>query len=199
MPHEKFDVTKLERLNDPARLEYLDPDVMWRALGSPTPGAIVEIGAGTGVFARRFAELAPGAQVYAADIEPAMIRWMAENIPPEVRGRLHPVLSRETAVPLPTGEADLVVTINLHHELADPLATYAEAMRLLRIDGQLLVADWAPGAPGGPTEHIRVPAEQIAEILSRVGFQAVEIHSGLSRHSLVTGVKPAVCGVSGAK
>ena len=33
MPYEKFDVTKLERLNDPARFEYLDPAVIWTAVG----------------------------------------------------------------------------------------------------------------------------------------------------------------------
>lgn len=198
MPHEKFDVSKLERLNDPARFEYLDPDAMWAALGSPRPSNIVEIGAGTGVFACRFAELAPEAEVYAVDVEPAMVRWMLENCALSACGRLHPMLSRETVVPLPTGESDLVVMINLHHELADPPATYAEALRLLRIGGQLLVADWAPGAQGGPPSHVRVDAEQIARVASRVGFESVETHDTLPYHSLVTARKPAVCGVGGS-
>ena len=34
---------------------------------------IVEIGAGTGLFAARFARMAPGAIVYAVDLEPAMV------------------------------------------------------------------------------------------------------------------------------
>lgn len=195
MPHEKFDVSKLERLNDPARLEYLDPDVMWTALGAPSPRAIVEIGAGTGLFACRFAEMAPQADVYAVDIEPAMVRWMLEHRPPSLCERLHPMLSRETTVPLPTGESDVVIMINLHHELVDPPATYCEALRLLRIGGQLMIADWAPGAPGGPPERVRVDAETIAETLRAVGFADVRVHDALPRHSLLTAEKPAVCGV----
>ncbi len=37
MPHEKFSVAHLERLNDPGRLETLPPAVMWEALGNPSP------------------------------------------------------------------------------------------------------------------------------------------------------------------
>ena len=50
MPYEKFDVSRLERLNDTARFEYLDPAVIWSAAGVDDAGVIVEIGAGTGLF-----------------------------------------------------------------------------------------------------------------------------------------------------
>lgn len=194
MPHEKFNVSRLERLNDPARFEYLDPEVMWSALAVPDPSALVEIGAGTGLFSCRFAEFAPDADVYAVDIEPTMVRWMLENRPASECARLHPVLSQETTVPLPTGEADAVVMINLHHELADPVATYAEALRLLRIGGRLLVADYTPEAEGeGPPAHVRASAEEIQAALGKVGFADIERHPGLPRHSLITAEKPAVC------
>ncbi len=101
MPHEKFDIAKLERLNDESRFEYLDPVVMWAAAATPDPRTIVEIGAGTGLFACRFAELAPAAQVFAVDVEPVMIRWMFQHRPAALSGRLHPILAEETKVPLP--------------------------------------------------------------------------------------------------
>jgi SAM-dependent methyltransferase len=194
MPHEKFDIAKLEELDNPGRLEYLPPEVMWTALGNPQPRTIVDIGAGTGLFACGFADLAPDSVVYAVDIEPAAVRWMLENKPYSACGRLRPLLGAESAVPLATGEADLVVMINLHHELVDPVASYREALRLAQIDGQLLVADWAPSdESGGPPQHVRVSAEQIAEVARSVGFENVVIHPGLPRHSLVTARKPAVC------
>ena len=194
MPYEKFDVTKLERLNDPARFDYLDPEVIWAAAGVDHPATIIEIGAGTGMFACRFAEFAPGAEVYAVDVEPQMVRWMFEHRPAALAGRLKPTLSRETVVPLPTGEADVLVMINVHHELADPLSTYREALRLLRIGGSVVVADWAPGdTAGGPPQHVRVSGETIAELLGRVGFADTQLHDGLPKHSLVTAHKPEVC------
>ena len=74
MPHEKFDIAKLEELNDPRRFEHLPPEVMWSALGNPRPRTIVDIGAGTGLFSCCFADLAPDSVVYAVDIEPAAVR-----------------------------------------------------------------------------------------------------------------------------
>jgi SAM-dependent methyltransferase len=194
MAHEKFNLTHLERLNDPARLEQTPPLLMWEALGCPDARTIIEIGAGTGLFASRFAELAPEAIVYAVDIEPSMVRWMLQNLPLSECDRLRPLLGKETVVPLATGEADVVVMLNVHHELASPLDSYREAIRLLRIGGQILVADWlADGLPDGPPARVRATAEQIAELLTAVGFEDVISHPGFERHSLLTARKPAVC------
>jgi len=194
LPYEKFDVAKLERLNDPARFEYLDPETIWQVAGIADPHVVIEVGAGTGMFACRFAELAPNAVIYAVDVEPTMVRWMVEHRVPALSGRLKPTLSHETMIPLPTGEADVVVMLNVHHELADPTSTYREALRLLRIGGSIVVADWAPGdLTGGPPQGVRVPASEIAALLGKVGFADVVTHDALPRHSLISARKPAVC------
>ena len=193
MPHEKFDIAKLERLNDTARFEDLIPDVLWAAAATPQPSTIVEIGAGTGLFACQFAELAPDATVFAVDAEPTMVRWMLENRSLAECGRLRPTLSTETKIPLPTGQADLVVMINVHHELADPVSSYCEARRIMADGAAILIADWKPGdTGGGPPQDVRVSAEQIAEILHEVGFGEVVVHERLPKHSLVTARKSAV-------
>lgn len=190
MSHEKFDLSKIARLDDESRFEFLDPDVMWEALGSPSPDVIVDIGAGTGLFARRFAAMAPMATVYAADTEPVMIAWIGEHADPAIGSRLRPVLAQEASVPLPDAEADLVVMVNLHHELATPKDSYAEALRLLRPGGRLLVADWARNeVEGGPPQGIRATFDEIAEMLRGAGFGSVVRHEGLQRHTLVTARK----------
>jgi len=187
----KFDLAKLEKLNDPGRLNDLKPDVMWAALGAPNPHVIVEIGAGTGLFAERFAALAPAATVYAADIEQTMVDWMRENRTDIASGRLVPLLAEETRVPLDDGIADLAVMINLHHELVDALASYREALRLLRSGGQMLVADWAPvDSPKGPPKAIRIDAAAAVAFLERAGFADAASHEGLTYAWLVTAVKP---------
>lgn len=191
MPHLKFDLAKLERLNDEGRFEQLDPERMWAALDSPEPSVIVEIGAGTGLFAGRFAAMAPDATVFAVDIEPVMIEWMREHRPEVTVGRVVPVLSDETHVPLDDGLADLVVMINLHHELADPASTYAEARRVLRPGGQVLLVDWAPiETPKGPPQQVRASAEDLAGRLAAAGFMAVTVHPPLPWHSLLTARAP---------
>jgi ubiquinone/menaquinone biosynthesis C-methylase UbiE len=183
----------MERLNDTGRFEGLPPEVMWHALGNPCPSTIVDVGAGTGLFACKFADLAPAAEVYAVDTEPAMVRWMLEHRPLHLCERLHPLLGQESAIPLGSGEAELVVMIDLHHELVDPLSTYADVSRILCAGGQLLVVDWSPGSSEiGPPQDIRASAESIAGILSSVGFEPVTIHPDLPEHSLITAFKPAI-------
>jgi SAM-dependent methyltransferase len=192
MPHDhKFDVARLERLDDEARFADLDPEVMWDALGRPVPRTIVDVGAGTGLFARRFARFAPSAIVYAADTAPEMIAWMTAHADPDLAGRVRPVLAEETHVPLPDGVADLVAMISLHHELDDPAASYTEMLRLLAPGGCILVVDWAPGgSTAGPPPEIRASAAQIQESVRAAGFDDVTAHPGLPKFSLITARKP---------
>ena len=190
MAHQKFDVSKIERLEDVARFESLDHDVMWAALGSPSPRVVVDIGAGTGLFARRFAAMAPDATVFAADTAPVMLRWIDEHPDPVVGDRIKPLLAEESKVPLADDSADLAIMINLHHELIDPAVSYREALRLLCPGGQLLVVDWAPGnTEGGPQQHIRATPEKIICLLERAGFVNAAAHAGLPKHSIVTARK----------
>jgi SAM-dependent methyltransferase len=191
MPHHKFDVRKLERLNDEGRFEQLDPERMWAALGDPHPATIVEIGAGTGLFAARFAGMAPSARVLAVDTEPVMVEWMRKNRLEVEQGRIVPVLGEETKVPLDDGAADLVVMINLHHELVDPAKVYSEARRILRPGGQVLLVDWAPiETPKGPPQAVRASADVLAGLLASAGFADVTVHTPLPWHSLLTARVP---------
>jgi len=194
MAHEKFDLCKLEKLNDPGRFETLPPKVMWEALGSPADArVIVEIGAGTALFASQFARLAPEATVLAADIAPVMIEWMHAHRPEVASGRIVPVLAEEDHVPLEDSSADVAYMINLHHELALPESSYADALRLLRPGGRFMVVDWAPGdSPRGPSQHVRVPAAVVVTTLEHVGFEHVVEHErALPWAWLITASAPA--------
>ncbi|MHB9003791.1 MAG: class I SAM-dependent methyltransferase [Coriobacteriia bacterium] len=191
MAHQKFDVRKLERLNDPGRFETLSPDVMWAALDSPAVGAVVEIGAGTALFAAAFAAKSPGTTFYAADTEDAMLEWMQANRHEVAEGIIVPIKAQETGVPLDDAVASAVYMINLHHELAQPPITYAEAFRLLAPGGRLLVSDWAPvESPKGPPQAIRVSTDVVEDVMRSAGFVDVRTHDGaLPYNWLITATK----------
>ncbi|MHB1017790.1 MAG: class I SAM-dependent methyltransferase [Coriobacteriia bacterium] len=194
MTHHKFDIAKLEKLNDPARFESLPPDVFFPALGLPEgPSVIVEIGAGTGLFAEAFSARAGEATVYVTDIVEEALEWIRANRPGVAEGRIVPVLAEETRVPLPDGLADAVYMINLHHELMDPAATYADALRLLKPGGRLLVVDWAAReTPKGPPLTSRASADALVEVIRVAGFTEVTVDDGrLPWHIMATAVRPA--------
>ena len=190
MAHMKFDYAKLEKLNDPGRVETIIPRVMWDALAIPDASVLVEVGAGTGFFARRFFYLSPEVTVHAVDIAPVMIEWMQENVPEVESGAVVPLLAEETRVGLESGIADIVYMINLHHELADPVASYVEAERLLRPGGRLMVVDWVDSeTPRGPRLDIRVSEMELQRMLQDAGFCEIESHRGLPWHHLLTATK----------
>jgi ubiquinone/menaquinone biosynthesis C-methylase UbiE len=192
MDDRKFDPSRAERLNDPARLELLDPVAMWTAAAVTDPLSIVDIGAGTGLLSSAFARLAPGATVYAADVSDEMLAWMTGHLPRDVADRVVPLKSDESAVPLPDAAADLVTMIALYHELDDPAASLAEARRLLRIGGRLLIVDWKRDdrVPVGPPMAMRVDAVDILSAVERAGFAHVASHDVLADFSVVTATRP---------
>lgn len=70
-----------------------------------------------------------------------MIDWMEENISPN-HPHIIPVKSEESSVPLDDEIADLVLMINLHHELEDQSLIVQESYRLLKPGGVIFVIDW---------------------------------------------------------
>jgi ubiquinone/menaquinone biosynthesis C-methylase UbiE len=193
MGHYKFDIAKLEKLNDPTRFESLPPDLFFAALNVPDgPSVVVEIGAGTGLFAGAIAERAPEATVYAVDIAEEAIDWMRTGRSGVAGGRIVPVLAEEARVPLDDSIADALYMINIHHELVDTAASYREAFRLLKPGGRLLVVDWAARiTPKGPPHAVRATPSDLVECLEGTGFADVVVDdSRLPWHTVATAGRP---------
>ncbi|MCL4078672.1 class I SAM-dependent methyltransferase [Coriobacteriia bacterium Es71-Z0120] len=192
MAAHRFDPKKLPSLNDVARLEDLVPDAIWDAFGVPDARVAIEVGAGTGMFAREFAaRMAPESVVYAVDAEPAMTAWMREHLIETGGARIEVVDARAEELPFGKSVADLLYMINLHHELDDVDAALSEAMRVLRPGGTIGVVDWKrePTPKGPPVEH-RAGAETIARDLERAGFADVRAVPVLRYHDIVVALRP---------
>ena len=186
----KFDPKKLAKLNDPKRLEYLNPDVIWGKTRLAAADVLIDIGAGTGFFAVLFGKKIKSGKVYACDISEEMIAWMNDNIPAEMKSIVTPVKMEENSVPLADGIADLVYMINIHHELEQPLRLLKEARRLLKKDGKLMIIDWKKEeTPEGPPLEIRITAETIRSQMSESGFSDTGNYTVLPYHNFFIGQK----------
>ena len=76
----KFDTKNLDKLNNTKRLKWINPDLIWETLKLSNPITLIDIGAGTGIFAKEIAKKIPDGKIYACDSSSVMVDWMQENL-----------------------------------------------------------------------------------------------------------------------
>lgn len=190
MTEKKFDPQKLQKLNDPKRLNDIPPGYIWDRLDMEKPDVLVEIGAGTAFFDIAFFQYAKPSKIYACDLSEVMLNWIKDNVVPTYPAII-PVKSREYAIPLDDGIADLVFMINLHHELDHPARSVEESHRIVKPGGNIFIVDWKnEDMSEGPPREIRWSPEPVRDQLVDCGFKNVRIFNELTKHFLVVGKKP---------
>lgn len=105
---------------------------------------VVDLGCGTGELTRAVAALAgPSGDVIGIDLSPEMIAHATA-----LGGGPAYLVGDVTHLPQPDNSIDVVVSaLALHHVAAAQRSTaLAEAARILRLDGRLLIAEFAPPA-----------------------------------------------------
>jgi ubiquinone/menaquinone biosynthesis C-methylase UbiE len=113
--HRRFDDAAKWSLvfDDPKRDAWQKPAEVVRALALPPDASAAEIGSGTGYFAMRLARALPGGQVYGADIEPDMVRFLNERAAREQLGNLRSHLAAGSDARLPA-PVDLVLVVDTY-------------------------------------------------------------------------------------
>jgi ubiquinone/menaquinone biosynthesis C-methylase UbiE len=140
--------------------EHLWRPMIVEQMVSNGPKVVVDIGCGTGALAIPIAERMPTARVIGVDGDPEVL-GIAKSKPGGKKVKWTEALA--DAVPVEDGTVDSVVTsLLLHHlPLETKEAALAEARRVLRPDGQLVVADWA--APQDPVMSLAFAGLQLLD------------------------------------
>jgi ubiquinone/menaquinone biosynthesis C-methylase UbiE len=168
----KFNPENALRLERAERYEQIPPADTLRRLGLKQGMTFVDIGAGTGFFARAAGEVTgETGRVFAADIVPEMLAHLkAQGIPSHVV----PVLSEEYAVPLSDGIADMTFMAFVVHETPDIQRFVGEAARLTRPGGRIVIVDWIrQQEENGPPETERLAETDLVKVLAP-GYTIVE-------------------------
>lgn len=108
-------------------------------LGAGPSGDLVELGCGTGTFTRDCAPLCRS--VIATDIAPHMVEIAGDAL--REFANVSALVADASSTGLPSESADTVLVINLIHIVPEPAAVLAEAHRLLRRGGTLIVSSYS--------------------------------------------------------
>lgn len=103
---------------------------------------VLDLGCGPGYLAAEMAaEVGPSGSVHGIDVSPSMLAIAAGRARGEGRAPVHLAEGDVLGVPLPDGAVDAAVCTQVYEYVADMPAALAEARRVLRPGGRLLVID----------------------------------------------------------
>jgi ubiquinone/menaquinone biosynthesis C-methylase UbiE len=132
------------------------------------PGMFIgDVGAGTGFYSLRIAGIVgPSGVVYANDIQPAMLDRLNANAATHHVANIVTVLGTESDPKLPAGKLDLVILVDVYHELSRPQRILDRIRESLKPDGRLVLLEYRKEDPSVPIrpEHKMSVQEVRAEV-----------------------------------
>jgi cyclopropane fatty-acyl-phospholipid synthase-like methyltransferase len=164
--------------DDPKRDAWQKPHDVIQALALKPDAIVADIGAGTGYFAVRLAHRVPQGRVYAVDIEPDMVKHLAERARTNGLQNLTAVTATPDAARLPE-KVDLVLFVDVYHHIDKRAAYFRRLAESLKPGGRVAIIDFTLDSPRGPPKAGRVAPERVKAELKSAGYEVVQEHAFL--------------------
>ena len=161
-----------QRFDDPTRDAWQRPDDVIRLLNLTPTMTVADVGAGTGYFSVRLARAVPDGQVIATDLEPDMIRYLAERAGREQLPNLRAQLATPSTSGLAASSVDAILVVHVWHHVAARASYARDLAAALRPGGTLLIVDFKPDAANGPPMNHRVAPDVVVAELAAAGLDA---------------------------
>jgi len=150
---------------------------------------VADVGAGTGLFTRKFAAaVGPGGKVYAVDIAPTFLRHIEKTCREGRLKNVETVLCDQFSTRLPKDSVDLVFICDTYHHFEFPQRTLQSIRNALRPGGRVVLIDfqriegkssaWVLG-------HVRAGKEVFVREITSAGFKVVGEESFLKENYFV--------------
>jgi ubiquinone/menaquinone biosynthesis C-methylase UbiE len=178
-------------------LSFVSPGLLRHVLGalSLAPGQVLaDLGCGRGGPGLWLAREA-GASLTGVDFSPVAVDKAAQRAALfGLEGKARFIVGDLTRTGLPDGTADALVSVDAFHFAADPAAAAAEARRVLRPGGRMVLTNWQPKAP----VDSRLPARARIDwlpLLRGAGFAGVEVEARAEWHDTFTRIYRVALGL----
>ncbi len=175
--------------DDPERDAWQKPHEVIHALELGSDATVADIGAGTGYFAARLARMLPHGTVYAVDVEPEMVKYLAERAKRESLPNLKPVAAKPGDARLPE-KVDLILLVDVYHHVEDRSRYFRRLAGSLKPGGRLAVIDFKLEAPHGPPRGARVAPAEVKAELAKAGY-ALKAEHGFLPHQYFLVFQPS--------
>ena len=164
--------------DDPERDAWQKPHEVIEALALKPDAVVADLGAGTGYFAMRLAHMVSKGRVYSVDLEPKMVKYLAERAKKEGLKNLSAVQGTPSDAKLPT-RVDLVLLVDVYHHIDAREAYFGKLAAALKPGGRVAIIDFNATSKVGPPLSERMTAEQVNAEMTKVGYRQSGSHGFL--------------------
>lgn len=136
---------------------------------------IADIGAGSGYYTFRMARRVPDGKVFAVDIQPEMLDIMRRKIRKEEIGNVELVRGEEKSPNLAENSVDMVLMVDVYHELSHPKEMMQEIVKALKPGGRFVLLEYRMEDPTVPIKRLhKMSEEQAVKEMKAVGLRLRE-------------------------
>lgn len=158
------------------------------------PGmAVADIGAGTGLFTRLFAQAVKPGRVYAVDIAKNFVDAIVRDARARGLTNIVGVVNDQTSTQLPQASIDLAFLADTYHHFEQPQAMLRSLHAALRPGGRLVVIDFKrePGSSSAwMMGHVRADRATVIKEIEAAGFKFARAEALLRENYFVVFSRP---------
>jgi ubiquinone/menaquinone biosynthesis C-methylase UbiE len=164
-----------------------DPDHAIDVLKIAKGSIVADIGAGSGYMTSKLAKkVGPEGKVFANDIQPGMIELLNKRLAKSKITNVTPILGTQDDPRLPIDALDLVLMVDVYHELSQPQLMLRHIKASLKPGGRLVLLEYRKEDPNVPIkpEHKMSVAEAKLEVEAE-GFKLTRTNEDLPRQHIL--------------
>lgn len=136
---------------------------------------VADIGAGSGYYTFRIAPKVPEGKVYAVEIQDEAIKYLQDRTKELGFSNVFPIMGAEQTPNLPSKSIDLVIMVDVYHELEYPQEMLTAIKESLKPDGKILLIEYRGEDPAIAIKPLhKMTVRQVENELKANGFQLVE-------------------------
>ena len=185
-------VEKLAKNFESAERDSLQqPQKVLQFMGNIKGKTIMDIGAATGYFSLKFANI--GANVIAADVSDELQEYLKKRI---IKEKIENIKLRKTPYDNPLlkeNEVDIVFLANTYHHIENRVAYFSKVYKGLKPNGELIVVDYFKvkfdEKIQAPAMAMRVSVDEVIFELKKVGFVSFDIEVNLLAYQYIIRAK----------
>jgi ubiquinone/menaquinone biosynthesis C-methylase UbiE len=157
----------------PERDRWQKPEQVVRELDLKPDQTVVDIGAGTGYFTRRFAAaVGPSGRAIGLDVEPAMVAYMRKDAAKLGLKNCQARVVKADNPGLAPDSVDLVFMCDTFHHLEDRPDYFHRLIPALKPGGRIAIVDFHKRPmPVGPPTAMKVSLSEVRDEMKKAGYK----------------------------